>query len=71
MLGKNAKNVLIIEKGDLLFHSHCLIAARPSGLGEDRGQQNDTFFAEFREDYNYAPNMDRKDWKGGVGNSLN
>ena len=65
MLGKNAKNVLVIEKGDLVFHSHCLNAARPSGLGEDRGQQNDTFFAEFREDYNYAPNMNRKDWKGG------
>lgn len=65
LLGKNAKNILVIEKGDLIFHSHCLNAARPSGLGEDRGQQNDTFFAEFREDYNYSSSMNRKDWKGG------
>ncbi|CAL1711608.1 unnamed protein product [Somion occarium] len=65
MLGKNAKNVLVIEKGDLVFHSHCLNAARPSGLGEDRGQQNDTFFAAFRDDYNLSPQTVKKDWKGG------
>ena len=32
----------------LSFYSHCLNAAHPSGYGEDRGQQNDTFFALFR-----------------------
>ena len=45
MLGDNAKSVLVIEKGGLTFHSHCLNAARPSGLNQDRGQQNDTFFS--------------------------
>ena len=44
-LGRNAKSVLV-EKGGLAFPSHCLNTAR--GYGEDRGQQNDTFFALFK-----------------------
>ncbi|KAG9103829.1 hypothetical protein FRC07_009917, partial [Ceratobasidium sp. 392] len=42
MLGKRAKRVLLLEKGGLFFHSHCLNTARPDGLVNDRGQQNDT-----------------------------
>ncbi|KAG9104255.1 hypothetical protein FRC07_009831, partial [Ceratobasidium sp. 392] len=42
MLGKRAKRVLLLEKGGLVFHSHCLNTARPDGLVNDRGQQNDT-----------------------------
>jgi choline dehydrogenase-like flavoprotein len=62
-LGSEAKSVLVIEKGNLAFHSHCLNASRPSGFGEDRGQQNDTFFSLFRDEYTLsAPNGD---WKGG------
>ena len=65
ILGKNAKSVLVIEKGGLAFHSHCLNAARPSGFGEDRGQQNDTFFALFREKYKFKDPNQSKLWKGG------
>ena len=64
-LGKNAKSVLVIEKGGLAFHSHCLNAARPSGFGEDRGQQNDTFFALFKDDYTFDNEDQKKEWKGG------
>lgn len=62
-LGKNAKSVLVIEKGGLPFHSHCLNASRPTGFDEDRGQQNDTFFALFRDNYKFA--HEQKDWRGG------
>ncbi|KAF8675709.1 GMC oxidoreductase [Rhizoctonia solani] len=43
-LGNKAKRVLLLEKGGVVFHSHCLNTARPAGLANDRGQQNDTFF---------------------------
>lgn len=68
MLGDNAKSVLVIEKGGLTFHSHCLNAARPSGLNQDRGQQNDTFFSKFRDNYTFSKDMSDdqlKDWRGG------
>ena len=68
MLGDKAKRILVIEKGGLTFHSHCLNAARPSGLNQDRGQQNDTFFSEFRDNYTFSKDMtdkDLKDWRGG------
>jgi choline dehydrogenase-like flavoprotein len=64
-IGKNAKSVLVIEKGGLAFHSHCLNAARPSGYGEDRGQQNDTFFALFKNNYTFKDPDQSKLWKGG------
>ena len=64
-LGMNAKSVLVIEKGGLAFHSHCLNAARPSGFGEDRGQQNDTFFALFKDSYTFKDPNQSKEWKGG------
>ena len=65
-LGKNAKSVLVIEKGGLTFHSHCLNAARPSGYGEDWGQQNDTFFALFKNDYEFKDPDQSKLWKAGT-----
>ncbi|KAG8740383.1 hypothetical protein FRC10_004392 [Ceratobasidium sp. 414] len=65
MLGKHAKRVLLLEKGGLVFHSHCLNSARPDGLVNDRGQQNDTFFRMFREDFVFDPPLSSKDWNGG------
>jgi choline dehydrogenase-like flavoprotein len=64
-LGDRAKSVLVIEKGGLVFHSHCLNAARPSGFGEDRGQQNNTFYALFRENYQFKDPKQSKEWEGG------
>ena len=64
-LGKDAKSVLVIEKGGLAFHSHCLNAARPSGFGEDRGQQNDTFFSLFRDKYKFKDPDQSGLWEGG------
>jgi len=65
MLGKHAKRVLLLEKGGLVFHSHCLNSARPDGLVNDRGQQNDTFFRMFREDFVFDPPLSNEDWNGG------
>ncbi|OCH91040.1 FAD/NAD(P)-binding domain-containing protein [Obba rivulosa] len=65
MLGRNAKHILVIERGGLAFHSHCLNASRPNGLGEDHGQQNDTFFAKFKEDYALSPDTQTSDLKAG------
>ncbi|KAG8873298.1 hypothetical protein FRB97_006851, partial [Tulasnella sp. 331] len=70
-LGRAAKSILVIEKGGLVFHSHCLNTSRPEGLGNNRGQQNDTFFALFKDDYDIThPNSEKpyvppSTWKGG------
>ncbi|KAG9005339.1 hypothetical protein FRB94_001630 [Tulasnella sp. JGI-2019a] len=70
-LGDAAKSILVIEKGGLVFHSHCLNTSRPEGLGNNRGQQNDTFFALFKEDYKIQlknsnePLVPPSTWKGG------
>lgn len=53
---------LVIEKG-LVFHSHCLNAARPSCFGEDRSQQ--TFFTLFGEKYQFKDPKQSKEWKSG------
>lgn len=67
-LGGGAKSVLVIEKGGLTFHSHCLNASRPTGFGEDRAQQNDTFFALFKDQYKGTEG--NQDWKGGPMHNL-
>ncbi|CAE6409857.1 unnamed protein product [Rhizoctonia solani] len=66
-LGNKAKRVLLLERGGLVFHTHCLNTARPAGLMNDRGQQNDTFFNNFRHDYTFDKDAmkDPKDWNGG------
>ncbi|QRW15484.1 GMC oxidoreductase [Ceratobasidium sp. AG-Ba] len=63
--GKKAKRILLLEKGGLVFHSHCLNTARPDGLVNDRGQQNDTFFRLFRDNFVFDPPMKSADWNGG------
>ncbi|KAG8707825.1 hypothetical protein FRC11_007115 [Ceratobasidium sp. 423] len=64
-LGRNAKRILLLERGDLVFHSHCLNTARPAGLMNDRGQQNDTFFNQFKEEFKFATPLSDKQWSGG------
>jgi len=64
-LGSRAKSVLVVEKGGLPFHSHCLNASRPSGFGEDRGQQNDTFFSLFKKNYRFKNPDQAKMWNAG------
>ncbi|CAE6447884.1 unnamed protein product, partial [Rhizoctonia solani] len=49
---KNAKKVLLLERGSLTFHSHCLNTARPVDLVKDRGQHNDFFFHRFWGKFN-------------------
>ncbi|CAE6342621.1 unnamed protein product [Rhizoctonia solani] len=60
-LGKDAKRILLIEKGGVVFHSHCLNTARPAGLAHDRGQQNDTFFKQFKQQYQFDPPLQPED----------
>ncbi|GAB1524098.1 hypothetical protein RhiTH_007250 [Rhizoctonia solani] len=60
-LGKNAKRILLLERGGLVFHSHCLNTARPAGLANDRGQQNDTFFKQFKRQYLFEPKLEKED----------
>lgn len=61
---KSAKHILVIEKGGLVFHSHCLNASRPAGI-EDRDQLNDAFFARFRSNFTLSQDTNAEDWKGG------
>lgn len=69
MIGDAAQSVLLIEKGDVIFHSHCLNASRPGGADKDRAQQNDTFFAMFKDDYDVDTSGGGDEppstWKGG------
>lgn len=55
------KDILVIEQGNLIFHSHCLNTARPTVTG-DSGQQNDAFFHDFRSAYQTA---ESPEWGGG------
>ncbi|KDN34098.1 hypothetical protein RSAG8_12815, partial [Rhizoctonia solani AG-8 WAC10335] len=66
-LGKKAQRILLLEKGVMVFHTHCLNTARPAGLLNDRGQQNDTFFKDFREYYTFQKESQAKPehWDGG------
>ncbi|KAG8945036.1 hypothetical protein FRC04_001292 [Tulasnella sp. 424] len=65
-LGDGAKNILVIERGDLVFHSYCLNSARPGGAQKDRGQQNGLFFSTFRSKYNVDGTGSAQDnWRGG------
>jgi choline dehydrogenase-like flavoprotein len=60
-LGDKAKKILVIESGNLVFHSHCLNAARPTVKGNS-DMQNDAFFKEFRGEYKKDGSPD---WGGG------
>lgn len=65
-LGYKAKRILLLEKGDLVFHSHCLNTARPDQLANDRAQQNDTFFQLFKDDYKFESDPScPSSWIGG------
>ncbi|KAG6809519.1 hypothetical protein H0H92_015932 [Tricholoma furcatifolium] len=64
-VGHRAKSVLVIEKGGVPFHSHCFNAARPIGFGEDRGQQNDTFFSLFKQNYAFKDETQAREWNAG------
>jgi len=63
-LGRTHK-ILVVEKGDVLFHSHCLNTSRPNDPGPGRGQDNDAFFRDFRTPYNIIPDP-HPDWNGGA-----
>ncbi|KAG9019394.1 hypothetical protein FRB90_002904 [Tulasnella sp. 427] len=62
-LGDGAKKILVIEKGDLVFHSYCLNSARPGGSQKDRGHQNGIFYLAFKSDY--VVEGEKESWKGG------
>lgn len=49
-----AKPILLLEKGGLVFHSHWLNTARQAGLKKHRSQHDNTFFLQFKEDYQYT-----------------
>ncbi|EUC60729.1 GMC oxidoreductase [Rhizoctonia solani AG-3 Rhs1AP] len=55
----NAKKVLLLERGGLTFHSHCLNTARPVDLVKDRSQQNDFFFRRFWGKFDIVKCCDR------------
>ncbi|CEL61404.1 hypothetical protein RSOLAG1IB_09996 [Rhizoctonia solani AG-1 IB] len=61
---KNAKKVLLLERGSFTFHSHCLNTARPVDLVKDRGQHNDFYFRRFWQQYDLE-NTDEASWDGG------
>jgi len=57
------KKILVIERGNLAFTTHCLNTARSGGTG-DSGQQNDNFFQGFRSEYEMNPDSSPH-WIGG------
>ncbi|KAJ3550465.1 hypothetical protein NM688_g5070 [Phlebia brevispora] len=57
---EKAVNILVIERGDLLFHSHSLNSARPSKI-RSRAQDNDAVFQQFKSDFE----VETADWNGG------
>lgn len=57
--------ILVIERGGLLFNSHCLNSARPTGLGK-YGQANDFFFHQFKSEFKTdTATTQSKEWVGG------
>ena len=55
--------ILVVEKGGLLFHSHCLNSARPSHSGTT-SQGNDFFFQTFKQCID-IDNKTEEGWMGG------
>ena len=55
--------ILVVEKGGLLFHTHCLNGARPSHSGT-RSQGNDFFFKTFKHCVDVEDGTEEK-WGGG------
>lgn len=64
-----APRILLIERGGLLFHSHCLNAARPTKRG-GYGQHNNAFYNRFKSvfkinDLTELTEKSGTDWRGG------
>ena len=57
----DSKKILVIESGNLLFHSHCSNAARPTAVG-NADKQSIAFFKDFRGKYK---NYESPQWEGG------
>ena len=60
-LGSKAKKILLIERGELPFISHCLNTARPTK--DNPGEQNNFFFRTFRDEYKKT--SETTEWDGG------
>jgi len=58
---KISKKILVIESGNLVFASHCLNAARPTGVG-DSAKQTEDIFKSFRDVYKTSASPH---WDGG------
>jgi hypothetical protein len=54
--------ILVVEKGGLLFHTHCLNGPRPSNSGTT-SQSNDFFFNKFKHQFDIDDKT--KKWVGG------
>lgn len=58
----NSKRILVIERGGLVFHTHCLNGPRPTNLGS-YGQQNDEFYQKFKNQF--CVDSATENWVGG------
>jgi len=55
--------ILVVEKGGLLFHAHCLNGPRPSNSGTT-SQGNDFFFQTFKHHFDIDDKTEER-WAGG------
>jgi choline dehydrogenase-like flavoprotein len=55
--------ILVVEKGGLLFHTHCLNSPRPSNSGTT-SQGNDFFFKTFKHQFDIVDKTE-EGWVGG------
>jgi len=55
--------ILVVKKGRLLFHTHCLNGPRPSNSGTP-SQGNDFFFGTFKHKFD-IDNKAEEEWAGG------
>jgi choline dehydrogenase-like flavoprotein len=61
--GPQPLRILVVEKGGLLFHTHCLNGSRPSNSGTT-SQGNDFFFQTFKHQFDVVDKTEEK-WAGG------
>lgn len=61
---KGSKKILVIEKGDLIFHSHCLNTSRPATRLTDRTPSSDNFYSRFKSEYNLTEDSDMSETGG-------
>jgi choline dehydrogenase-like flavoprotein len=57
------QRILVIERGDLTFHSHSMNGPHPPHIAA--AQANDIFYKTFRSEFKLGPSRGKETWDGG------